>query len=222
MPYGAWRSRIGAMRPMAHLAIVGSHSTNGVAALHSELIKQRLVPERCTGQESRSFLNAPLEGFFDSLAGRDRLRAGDIWVEGSRAFRAFDDFLLPPAAFAAKRKADELGLAVPDRFEAWRDERLEALEQRLREVATLASAGKLPEALITEAGLSINPIRQNDTDTDDIARRLYGMLPRLRITELLAEVNGWTGFAERFVHLRTGEVTRGSDRTNDCGVGRRH
>jgi hypothetical protein len=64
-----------------------------------------------------------------------------------------------------------LGLAVPDRFEAWRDERLEALEQRLREVATLASAGKLPEALITEAGLSINPIRQNDTDTDDIARR---------------------------------------------------
>jgi hypothetical protein len=123
---------------------------------------------------------------------RDRLRAGDIWVEGSRAFRAFDDFLLPPAAFAAKRKADELGLAVPDRFEAWRDERLETLERRLQEVATLASAGKLPEALITEAGLSINPIRQNDTDVDDIARRLYGMLPRLRITELLAEVRGPT------------------------------
>ena len=137
---------------------------------------------------------------------RDRLRAGDIWVEGSRAFRAFDDFLLPPAAFVAKRKADELGLAVPDRFEAWRDERLEALERRLREVAALASAGKLPEALITETGLSINPIRQNDADVDDIARRLYGMLPRLRITELLADVHGWTGFAERFVHLRTGEV----------------
>jgi hypothetical protein len=72
-------------------------------------------------------------------------------------------------------------------------------------VATLASAGKLPEALITEAGLSINPIRQNESDVDDIARRLYGMLPRLRITELLAEVHSWTGFAEQFVHLRTGE-----------------
>jgi hypothetical protein len=135
---------------------------------------------------------------------RDRLRAGDLWVEGSRAFRAFDDFLLPPAAFAAKRQAGELGLAVPDRFEAWRDERLETLARRLREVAALAAAGQLPEALISEAGLSISPIRQQGTEAEELARRLYGMLPRLRITELLAEVQGWTGFVERFVHLRTG------------------
>ena len=30
---------------MAHLAIVGSHSTNGVAALHSELLKKQVVPD---------------------------------------------------------------------------------------------------------------------------------------------------------------------------------
>lgn len=30
---------------MAHLAIVGSHSTNGVAALHTELLKRRVVPD---------------------------------------------------------------------------------------------------------------------------------------------------------------------------------
>ena len=34
---------------------------------------------------------------------RDRLRSCDVWVEGSRAFRAFDDFLLPRAAFENRR-----------------------------------------------------------------------------------------------------------------------
>ena len=58
---------------------------------------------------------------------RDRLRSGDIWVEGSRAFRAFDDFLLPPETFAARRREDELGLAVPDRFDTWRAERVDLL-----------------------------------------------------------------------------------------------
>jgi TnpA family transposase len=136
---------------------------------------------------------------------RDRLRAGDIWVEGSRAFRAFVDFLLPPSVFAVRRQDGMLGLAVPDRFDHWRHERMTLLASRLREVDAQAALSALPEARITEAGLSISPIRRNQSDVaDDVARRLYGMLPRLRITDLLTEVHGWTGFAERFAHLRTG------------------
>jgi TnpA family transposase len=136
---------------------------------------------------------------------RDRLRSGDIWVEGSRAFRAFDDFLLPPETFAARQRKGELGLAVADRFDEWRAERAGLLEARLKEIDTLASTGKLAEAVITAGGLSISPIRKDETtQSENVARRLYGMLPRLRITELLAEVHAWTGFAERFCHLRTG------------------
>lgn len=136
---------------------------------------------------------------------RDRLRSGDIWVEGSRAFRAFDDFLLPPGVFALRRQDHDLGLAVPDGFDAWRQERVVTLESRLQEVDALAAEGSLPEAVITEEGLSMSHIRRDETaEIDDTARRLYAMLPRLRITELFAEVHEWTGFAERFSHLRTG------------------
>ncbi|KJS39356.1 MAG: transposase [Rhodospirillaceae bacterium BRH_c57] len=136
---------------------------------------------------------------------RDRLRSGDIWVEGSRAFRAFDDFLLPPSVFTLRRQDHDLGLAVPDSFEAWRQERVVTLEKRLQEVDALAAGGGLPEAVITDEGLSMSPIRRDETaEVDDTARRLYAMLPRLRITELFAEVHEWTGFAEHFGHLRTG------------------
>ncbi len=125
------------------------------------------------------------------MALRDRLRSGDIWVEGSRAFRAFDDFLLPPGTFAARRRAGELGLAVADRFDAWRTERVKLLNSRLQEIDALAAAGKLSEAVITAEGLSISPIRKDENDgCENVTRRLYGMLPRLRITELLAEVHG--------------------------------
>ena len=134
------------------------------------------------------------------MALRERLRSGDVWVEGSRAFRAFDDFLLPRDAFESRRMAEELGLAIPNRFEDWRDAKTRLLEARLCEVDALAAAGELPEASLTEEGLSISPIRNAENEAADVlARRLYAMLPRLRITELFAEVHGWTSFADRFV-----------------------
>jgi hypothetical protein len=57
---------------------------------------------------------------------RDRLRSGDIWVEGSRAFRPMDEQLMPKLAFAALKAADELGLGVqgiPWRISARHDRR---------------------------------------------------------------------------------------------------
>src|SRR5271166_2734187 len=95
----------------------------------------RKVVKTAVGTDRRAYEVAVM------MALRERLRSGDVWVEGSRAFRAFDDFLLPRDAFENRRDADELGLAVPDRFEDWRDDKTKRLETRLREVHALTAAG---------------------------------------------------------------------------------
>ena len=46
------------------------------------------------------------------LALRERLRAGDIWVEGSRQWRAVEDQLIPPALFTAMREAGDVILVT--------------------------------------------------------------------------------------------------------------
>ena len=71
---------------------------------------------------------------------RDRLQVGDIWVEGSRAWRNFEDYLLPRPTFALMRAEQRLGLAVPDSFAAWRAERAATLDAKLKALAKAAAA----------------------------------------------------------------------------------
>ena len=43
-------------------------------------------------------------------------------------------------------------------------------------------------------------------EAEALNERLYGMLPHVRITDLIAEVDGWTDFTDGFTHLRTGDT----------------
>jgi hypothetical protein len=138
---------------------------------------------------------------------RDRVRAGDIWVEGSRAWRIFEDYLLPRATFSVMRDEGRLGLAVPDSFEAWRAERTATLDARLKALAQAAATNTIPDATLSDQGLSVSPIKEEERDRiTALSRRLYTLMPRVRITSLLAEVHRWTGFLDSFTHYRTGET----------------
>src|SRR6185369_16650735 len=93
---------------MSHLAIVGSHSTNGVAALHSQLLKQRVVPDfaalfperfnnKTNGVTQRRFLllaNPALSGVITTAI-------GDRWIGDLDRLRA----LAPLAGVAAFQTA---------------------------------------------------------------------------------------------------------------------
>lgn len=92
---------------------------------------------------------------------KNALRSGDVWVQGSRQFKDFDEYLVPVEKFATLKLASELPLdaAVPD----------------------------AAQAMIDQTAM---------------------LLPHLKITELLMEVDEWTGFTRHFTHLKTSDTAK--------------
>ncbi len=81
------------------------------------------------------------------------------------------------------------------------------LDAKLKALAKAAAANAIPDATLTDKGLSIAPIREDKRDhVTALSRRLYNLMARVRITSLLAEVHSWTGFLDSFTHYRTGET----------------
>jgi len=108
---------------MAHLAIVGTHSTNGVAAIHSELLRTRTVkdladvfPERfgnkTNGVTPRRWLNL----CNPALANLITDAIGDAWVTDLAKLRALAPLADDPSFRAAFRRAKE---AAKTRFTDW-------------------------------------------------------------------------------------------------------
>jgi TnpA family transposase len=138
---------------------------------------------------------------------RDRLRAGDVWVAGSRQYRSFEERLISPAMLHELQQAGTLPIAVEPDFEQFIAGRQMLLDERLKAVDAHAAAGRLPDVTITKGVLRVAPIEKaTPPEAEALAERLYAMLPRIRITDLLAEVAGWTNFPDCFTHLRTGEI----------------
>ena len=140
---------------------------------------------------------------------KNSLRSGDIWVQGSRQFKDFEDYLVPPAKFASLKQSSALPLAVATDCDQYLHDRLTLLEAQLATVNRMAAANDLPNAIITESGLKITPL---DAAVPDTAQALIDqtamILPHVKITELLLEVDEWTDFTRHFTHLKSGDLAK--------------
>src|SRR5207244_7877707 len=58
---------------------------------------------------------------------RDRLRAGDVWVAGSRQYRAFDEYLLPQPAWRELRETQPVPVAVEITCSAYLEKRCDEI-----------------------------------------------------------------------------------------------
>ncbi|WP_281631037.1 Tn3 family transposase [Diaphorobacter sp. LR2014-1] len=138
---------------------------------------------------------------------RDRLRAGDMWVEGSRRYRAVEQQLIPGPVFATMRAAGPLPIPAPDTADAWLAERRTRLARRLAEVERKAETDTLEDVQLSLGKLRISPLKAvTPAEADSALAPLYAHLPAIRITDLLAEVDRWTGFSQCFTHLQSGRV----------------
>jgi TnpA family transposase len=139
---------------------------------------------------------------------KNALRSGDIWVHGSRQFKDFNDYLISHEQFVTLRQNDELELGVIADGEVYLRKRIEQLRSRFGTVNNLAQAEQLPDARITESGLSISPLVNSvPPEAETLMQQVSGMLPHVKITELLMEVDGWTSFSRHFTHLKSGRTS---------------
>lgn len=133
---------------------------------------------------------------------RDKLRSGDIWVERSSSYRRFDSYLLPSSAVPAA--AMELGL--PATADEWLTTKATELDRRLKRFARRLQREELEGVEFRDGRLQVSPVKATITpEARAFADVIEAMMPRVRITELLHEVNRATGFASAFTNLRTGE-----------------
>lgn len=140
---------------------------------------------------------------------KNALRSGDVWIPGSRQYKDFEAYLLPSSQFRAQLAEQQLGLAVPAECETYLEGRLQQLESALDRVEMLAARDELPDATLRGERLKMTPLTNSvPEEADALMRRAYALIPHVKITDLLLEVDRWTGFTRHFTHLKSGAPAR--------------
>ncbi|MCK9553471.1 Tn3 family transposase, partial [Aquamicrobium sp.] len=138
---------------------------------------------------------------------RDRLHSRDVWVEGSRSFRPIDEELMPKPTFVALKGKDQLGLGVPSDCATWLTDVREMMDVNLKRLAWRARFGKLDGVRMENGTLIVTP---HPSDVPAAAEALNAeitdMYPLVEVPDLLRDVHEWTGFADQFTHVRTGDA----------------
>ena len=139
---------------------------------------------------------------------KDHLKSGDVWVSGSNKFKDFEDYLIPRPVWEETRASfisDLPGGIDPDP-RAYLKSKTNKLHQELCRVARLLPRGLLEGVKLKDGKITVTrPKRLEPKGMKEFRRRIYRFLPRIRLTDLIVEVDSWTSFSERFTHVRSGE-----------------
>ena len=134
------------------------------------------------------------------------LKSGDVWVQGSRRYRKFESYLIAPEVWAERKERILREVEPALDCEAYLTDRKAVLDQEMQKVAELIRTHRLPEARMEGTRLIISPLtRTAPEQAEKWAEKVYALLPRIHLTQLLEEVDGWTQFTNAFTHLYSGQ-----------------
>jgi TnpA family transposase len=142
---------------------------------------------------------------------RDGLRSGDIWVEGSEQYRHLKSFLIPTGQWQMMVETDLIPVAVPRNPLVYLRARADLLHEQLQRVDEGLAKGDFDEVEWLDDRLKIaRTTLAIPEDMRQVRRAVYQLLPRIRITDLLLEVDATVGFTQQFTHLQTAEPCNNS------------
>ncbi|MFA9378680.1 MAG: Tn3 family transposase [Lachnotalea sp.] len=137
---------------------------------------------------------------------KNRIRSGDVAVKGSRNYKNFDEYLVPNDDWN-NIKFTSSKLAVSTLFNEYLKERMEALYNRLQLVSK--NIDKLEGVNIGNDRIHVDKLEKNTpVEALALSERLYKMLPKIKLPELLIKVASWTEFDRNFIHASTGNAVR--------------
>jgi TnpA family transposase len=131
---------------------------------------------------------------------RGALRAGDVWLEGSRRYADPETYLIPREAWPGLRAEVGRELQAPEDGTGRLREREEELSGLLDRVEVLLAKGG--DVRMEGGSLVVSPLEAEDKPESaaELERLIDDRLPLVELSELLIEVDGWTRFSDDFEH----------------------
>lgn len=131
---------------------------------------------------------------------RDALKAGDIWLAGSRRYADIKEVLVPTEDISTAT-----ALKIPLDPTSWVERSKEQLVDVFQQFDEAMRSGSLPAGTIRNGGLNVAKLKALVPEAvERTAAAVRKGVAQTRITDLMQDVDAELGFTDEFVHLRTG------------------
>ncbi len=130
------------------------------------------------------------------------IRSGDIAVKGSGRYQEFERDLFSAQEWQQLKANQQTRLAITGSATSYLRDCQQRIVKGIAELQRLLPQEKTGLSIDEEGVLHLTALEaEPQEDLKAFRRRLYHLLPQVQITDVLLEVDAWTGFLNRFTHL---------------------